>query len=291
VKTDLPLKRLTQLRPADLLHLLGSPEAEVVAVETLELPASTTSLDTVLRLRLPDGPEYLHLIEWQGYHDPQFLWRTLGYLSWLGQNRRERPILVTIIYLHPGDDIGDTLVQEVPGVQKWLIGLPCIRLWQHNAGEALARRIPGLAALSPLMDYATPERVEEAAEIILQGTSPLEQDELITVLGIFAEGLLSPERLERLITRERIMTSSFIRHVFREEIAEREASLRQETVSTLIAQAEETAILRFPNLPAHLAFNIRELADVATLRQLHRDLLTAPDQAAAEQILAALAER
>jgi predicted transposase YdaD len=114
VKTDLPLKRLTQLRPADLLYLLRSPEAEVVAVESLELPASTTSLDTVLRLRRPDGTEYLHLIEWQGYRDPQFLWRTLGYLSWLGQNRRERPILVTIVYLHPGDDIGDTLIQEIP---------------------------------------------------------------------------------------------------------------------------------------------------------------------------------
>jgi hypothetical protein len=113
VQTDIPLKRLTRLRPTDLLSLLGTPDAIVLDVETLELPASKTSLDTVLRLRRPDGQQYLHLVEWQGYRDPLFLWRTLGYLAWLGQNRRERPILVTAMYLTPDDDVGDGLRQEL----------------------------------------------------------------------------------------------------------------------------------------------------------------------------------
>jgi hypothetical protein len=59
MKTNVPLKRIVQLRPADLLLLLGAGNAEVVGVETLELPASTTSIDTVLRLRQNDGQEYL----------------------------------------------------------------------------------------------------------------------------------------------------------------------------------------------------------------------------------------
>lgn len=97
MKTDVPLKQLTRLCPADLLPLLGAPTAEVLGVEALELPMGKTSLDSVLRLRTPDGHEYLHLIEWQGYSDALILWRTLGYLAWLGQHRGERPIL------HSGD--------------------------------------------------------------------------------------------------------------------------------------------------------------------------------------------
>ena len=115
MKTDVPLKQLTRLCPADLLPLLGAPTAEVLGVEALELPMGKTSLDSVLRLRTPDGHEYLHLIEWQGYSDALILWRTLGYLAWLGQHRGERPILVTVIYLKPEDDSGETLDQTLAG--------------------------------------------------------------------------------------------------------------------------------------------------------------------------------
>lgn len=167
MKTDIPLKRLTHLRPADLLLLLGTPEAEVLSVDTLQLPSSATSLDTVLRLRQPDGTEYLHVIEWQGYYDLLFLWRVLGYLAWLGQNQPERPILVTLIYLKPDDDVGNTLTQHLAGQPGWTVTLPCIRLWQEDAASALASGRPGLAALCPLMHGATDSMVEQAASLII----------------------------------------------------------------------------------------------------------------------------
>ncbi|MFL5802094.1 MAG: hypothetical protein ACJ8CR_10190 [Roseiflexaceae bacterium] len=63
MQTDIPLKRLTLLRPADLLPLLGATAAEVLAVESLELPASATRLDNVLRLHSVRGQEYLHVVE------------------------------------------------------------------------------------------------------------------------------------------------------------------------------------------------------------------------------------
>lgn len=69
MKTDVPLKRLTKLCPEDLLALLGGADSEVLSVETLELPAGATSLDTVLHLRDADGQPFLHMIEWQGYTD------------------------------------------------------------------------------------------------------------------------------------------------------------------------------------------------------------------------------
>lgn len=81
MQTDIPLKRLTTLRAPDLLPLLASEAATVMAVGTLELPASATRLDNVLHLRSAGGQEYLHVIEWQGYNDPAVLWRLAGYLA------------------------------------------------------------------------------------------------------------------------------------------------------------------------------------------------------------------
>jgi hypothetical protein len=78
MQTNIPLKRLTMLRAADLLPLFGLPYAELLAVETLELPANAARLDNVLRVRSPAGQEYLHVIEWQGYRDPALLWRMAG---------------------------------------------------------------------------------------------------------------------------------------------------------------------------------------------------------------------
>lgn len=48
MQTDIPLKRLTLLRAADLLPLFGLPQGELIAVETLEFPASATRLDVAI---------------------------------------------------------------------------------------------------------------------------------------------------------------------------------------------------------------------------------------------------
>lgn len=81
MQTDIPLKVLTSTCPEDLLALLGSPDATVLEVVSLELPASAGRLDNVLYLRSAAGTEYRHLVEWQGYRDPLFLPRSLGYLA------------------------------------------------------------------------------------------------------------------------------------------------------------------------------------------------------------------
>ena len=149
MQTDIPLKRLTALRAHDLLPLLASEEATVVAVETLELPASATRLDNVLRLRSVGGQEYLHVIEWQGYTDPAVLWRLAGYLAWLGQRHHEQVVVGTVIYLTPASDVGDTLRQTVDGRDLLAWPVPAIRLWELDALEASQRGSLGLAVLSP----------------------------------------------------------------------------------------------------------------------------------------------
>jgi hypothetical protein len=292
--TDIPLKRLTRLCAIDLLSLLGTPDATVLSVETLEMPANRTSLDTVLRLRNAEGQTYLHLVEWQGWRDPLFLWRTLGYLAWLGQNEEERPVLATIIYLTPNDDVGEMLTQALTGYPGWSVRLPCVRLWEQDALAAVSEGKPGLMALSPLMHGATVELVEHAAQqIIAQVTSPM-QGELLATLGIFAEPLMEPERFIRLVTRERLMSTDLIAYLTQEKTAELEQKLaeRELFVRQALQQAvEDVIITRFPDAPALLIRHMHQITVPERLMQIHTTALQATELTEVERLItAAVAE-
>lgn len=287
MKTDLPLKRITHICAQDLLPLLGEHQSTVLGVETLELPASKHSLDTVLRLQRHDGQPYLHLLEWQGWNDPLFVWRTLGYLAWLGQNRSERPILATIIYLKPEDDSGDRIEQSLDEGSSWAVRLPCVRLWEQNAQAAVASGVPGLLALTPLMGGASGSLVEQAAQRLMQETRPPIQGELLAALGMLSETLLSTERFIRLITKERLMTSdllSVLMHDKVQEYEQREATLVQDfeqreatLYETLQQVIEDSLIARFPLAPARLLPLLRSIHDPTLLRYVHRTILDASD--------------
>ncbi|HVC80579.1 MAG TPA: hypothetical protein VNL35_08795 [Chloroflexota bacterium] len=222
METDIPLKTLTNLRPQDLLPMLGIEAATVLAVETLELPMAATSLDTVLRLRDAAGQEYLHLVEWQGYRDTRFLWRVLGYLGWLGVHRSERPIDVTLVYLRPGDDTGGTLSQSVSGREAWGVGFRVVRLWEQDAQAALTGRNVSLAALSPLMAGADLALVEQAATLIFKhAVSRRERADLLTILGIFSAPIMESGRFVRMIGKEPLMASDLVSYLIEDTVNER----------------------------------------------------------------------
>jgi predicted transposase YdaD len=322
MQTDIPLKTLTRLCAADLLPLLGMPDATVLGVDTLELPAAATSLDTVLRMRSAADSAYTHLLEWQGYKDPRFLWRTLSYLAWLGLHGDDQPIVVTLAYLHPADDVGDTLQQALDGAVLWTMPFRRIRLWEQDAAAAVASGLPGLAVLSPLMRGAEAQLVEQAARVILDRTDPdSRQADLLTILGVFAEPLVDPSQFVRMMGRERLMASDLIGYLIeermadieRERAAEREAleqaraaerealeqalrlmqealekaqlQLDQQPRQTLMQAIDEVIAARYPAIPFALVNATRQIRDPESLRQLLHALLWARDQSAAEQAL------
>lgn len=285
MKTDVPLKRLTHLCATDLLPLLGEEQATVIDVETLELPTSKRSLDSLLRLQRPDHPPYVHLVEWQGWYDPVLLWRVLGYLGWLGQFRTERPILATIIYLKPEDDSGTTVLQHVGNAAGgWHLTVHTVRLWEYDAAMALASGAPGLLALSPLMHGATASLVEGAAQQLMRTVAQPMQGELLATLGIFAEPLLATDRFIRLVTKERLMTTNLIATLMQDKVTEfdqRETQWRQ----ALQHAIEAVLITRFPEAPLRLITNLRQIRDPEQLAGLHQAVLYAPDVATVERLL------
>lgn len=287
MQTDIPLKRLTTLRAGDLLPLLSTADATVVAVETLELPASATRLDNVLRLRSAGGQEYLHVVEWQGYLDRAVLWRLAGYLAWLGQQYPGRAVVGTVIYLNPADDVGNTLRQTVDGHVLLVWELPAVRLWELDAVDAAQRGGVGLAVLSPLMRGATADLVEQVVSQVLNQAPLAQQADLLSILGVFAEPLMDAASFVRMVGREKLMSSDLITYLVGEKVAELEQD-RAAIYRALQDAVADTVVLRFPNTPAVLVRNVQFLSDFDRLVTLRRDVLQAPDQRAVEALLAAI---
>lgn len=281
MKTDIPLKRLMALRGADLLPLLGLPAATLLRVESRELPASATRLDTVLRVRSPQGQDYLHIVEWQGYPDRTVLWRLAGYRVWFGQQEPDTPVVGTVVYLRPEDDMGAGIVQTIDGqvVQPWSVGR--IALWEQDAQAAVASARLGLVVLSPLMHNADTTLVETAARLVLEQAPPPQQGDLLSILGVFAEPLLEPQQFVDLVGRERLMSSDLFDYLMKDREAELHAQFRHELQQLL----EDTLLVRFPAAPLALVRDIRRIDDPSVLRRLIVAVQQVPDLAAAEQVL------
>ena len=201
-----------------------------------------------------------------------FLWRLMGYLSWVGLHHPERPITITPIYLRPGDDMGSSIRQGLEGeMESWGIVFTCVRLWEQDAEAAVDSGMVGLAVLSPLMGGATGALVERAAALVLeQGAADPQRADLLTILGVFAEPLVGRARFVRMIGREQLMASDLLSYLMEEKLAE----LEQERAREREALAAERA---------------RERAALAVAEQalaVERDTLAA-ERAVAEQALAA----
>jgi hypothetical protein len=292
MRTDIPLKRLTALRATDLIPLLGLPVAGVRAVAIPELPMQKKYLDILLRVRSPQGQEYLHLLEWQGYYDATALWRLAGYMGLVGQDEPHMTIVGTIVYLKPADDAGDTLMMAVDGQVQYQWPFRCVRLWKHDAAAAVATGNLALTTLSPLMQGANVALVEQAARTLLT-TAPLPQPaDLLTILGVFAAPIMAPVRFIDLVTKEKLMSSDLIEYLAKDMLAEQEAKwqarLEAEREACLQTERETLASmvsLRFPDAPMHLTHLISKITDVSKLQALRADIPDMPDLATLEQRL------
>jgi len=293
MQTDIPLKRLTALRATDLIPLLGLPVAGVQAVAIPELPMQKKYLDILLRVRSPQGQEYLHLLEWQGYYDAAALWRLASYMSLVGQDEPHMTIIGTMVYLKPADDAGDTLTMAVDGQIQHQWPFRCVRLWEQDAAAAVATGNLALTTLSPLMHGADVTLVEQAARTLLTAAPPPQQADLLTILGVFAAPIMAPARFIDLVTKEKLMSSDLIEYLAKDIIAEQEAKwqarLEAEQSARLLHTERETlealVSLRFPDAPMRLTNLIRKITDVTRFPALRADIPDVPDVATLEQRL------
>jgi hypothetical protein len=146
-----------------------------------------------------------------------------------------------------------------------------------EVGSGLA----GRAALSPLIAGATTELVERAAQEVLAGTEPGKAQ---------AESLVKADRFERLIGMERLMSSSLMEYLYKDQLAATAqvwAAEQERGTAALALAIEGTLAARFPQTPIASVGPVRRVRDLVRLQEVLRAVLEANDQAAAEEALRA----
>jgi hypothetical protein len=169
VDTDRPLKVLFERQGQSLLPFIGEHRADtrVAAVESVELPVSKRTIDSVLRLER-DGLVWYRHLEFEAQRDPDMPRRCFEYNSRLILHY-DAAVLTTVLYLFPGADrglpdafrlyVGDWLAYE------WRFDV--VRLWEIDAESVLQSGEAGPLALVPLLRGGDdPSKVLEAVRIL-----------------------------------------------------------------------------------------------------------------------------
>jgi predicted transposase YdaD len=241
MKTDAYCKKLAHLRPDDLLVLLCHTEAHVLSLDIVELREIKRTVDFVFKLQRGDELYFLH-VEFQAEPEPELIPRCFLYNTQLVLQYKV-PVITVIISLFDQRPWPEPVFRVMVGgqeINRWTF--QCLRLWELESETVLAQGLPGLAALVPLMNGSTLDRVEQAASVLAAWTirsssstldrveqaaqqierlAPKEhQADLFAILRAFGESKYTVGQLERIIGRERIMESSFYREARAEGLAE-----------------------------------------------------------------------
>lgn len=154
------------------------------------------------------------------------------------------------------------------------------------------------------MRNANEKTVETAVQQILRDAPPTQMNELLSIMAIFSEPLMTRERLIALVGKERIMESEIVNwaveQILPEKVqaavqaavqetesklrAEIEAQLRQQECQNLMQSVEDTLLLRFPDAPVMLLRDLRQVQQRDALRSLILAIQQAPDIAAVQQL-------
>jgi len=206
VKTDLPLKKLFELRPQDLLEITGDQGATVRSVGERELKELRRHVDCVVELERR-GEVYLRHLEFQGQDDPNMPRRCFEYNTLLHLESR-LPVVTTVLYVTPPGPSSEPVYRSQLGAQVLIhYRFECVKLWELDASEAVASGKPGIQALAPLMAGADLRLLETACRKIERSAPEPQKPDLLAILHVLAEQRYTGEDLKRLIGREQIMQS------------------------------------------------------------------------------------
>ena len=140
-------------------------------------------------------------------------------------------MLTTVVYLFPPGPRERELVFRVGfagrAVNEWRFDV--VRLWEEDAGEALASGAPGLLALVPLMSGGGDlEAIERAARGIERALPQERSPDAEAILLLLAGRYYTVEELTRVVGREKMIQSSVWQAAWAEGKQEGEAEGKAE---------------------------------------------------------------
>jgi len=269
VDTDVSLKRLFKACGRDFVWLTGDQEATVLSVDVLELQEIRRSVDCLIRLHRC-GEFYYRHIEFQAKNDPRMPERCFRYNTMLLLELKA-PVLTTVLYLAPPAPPGRELVYRVmlggAEVNAWRFSV--VRLWEIDAGEALASKAAGLMALVPLLKGGDPATIWTAARQIRNVIPGPPMSDPESILWLLAKGRYNSVQLSQPVGGKNMQALLELLKqspLWQEAVAEGESSGRAEGEAKGRLAAQRSTLLKLvakhhPALLAQATYSIEVCDD------------------------------
>lgn len=244
-RTDIPSKRLIQLRPDDWakLTLRDNSYIRLTEMKPDKNPKVESRLD-VLYWVDNDKDSFILNIEPQGYYEAALPARMLRYRSdiWeytMSTGRGVPSIRQVVVFFYPKDDNKKhELIDEESDNSNISFKYDVIRIWELQKDYIIDNELIGLYSLLPLMEKEKDETDEEILEKSVRVIKTIEDDALrgdsFAAMSIMSSDRYSVELIKKYVRREMLMNSQLYDIWTKEERAEAAKEARKDSVIELL---------------------------------------------------------
>ena len=230
MKSDIPIRRLLQIKPEDWVSFLF-PEINKISLEDMptDMVSKTESrMDNVKKV----NDTFISHIEPNGYLDHTLPGRMLRYRAdiWeytLNKNKETPPVSQTVIlFFEKHDNKVHNLHDAFFDGQMLDYQYRVVKAWEIDPQDIIDKKLAGLYPLLPIIKYENnktgDEILKESVNIIDTVEDKALRADLLSVMSILANEKHSHELIKKYIRREQLMESALFKEWVEEFVIEGE---------------------------------------------------------------------
>lgn len=275
-RTDIPTKRLIQLRPGDWAKALlpGYGDILVTEMKPDKNPKVESRLDALFWIENNDERFVLN-IEPQGYYESALPARMLRYRSdvWeytMSTGRGIPSIKQVVVFFYPKDDNKlHVLEDNRDDESKISYSYDVVKIWQMRKDYVISNKLIGLYSLLPLMEAKqdeTPDQIlEETVGVIDTIENQALKGDVLAAMSILAGEIYSSELIKKYVRRDMLMNSPLFEEWIKEERDEAAIKATMEITKNKIV---EVLAARFEFVPEGIVEGLDSIKKVSILNQL-----------------------
>lgn len=228
-KTDIPSKRLMQLRPDDWakLALKDNSELKMTEMKPDKNPKVESRLDSLFWIE-NDNESFILNMEPQGYYEVSLPARMLRYRSdiWeytMSKGMGAPSIRQAVILFYPKDDNKQHNLDDGKFDDSGIsFSYAVIRIWELEKKYIIDSKLIGLYPLLPLMRVEPNETPDDIIEQSVKAIQTIENQGLrqdsLAAMSMMSEDKYSSELIQKYVGREMLMNSTLYKEWISEDL-------------------------------------------------------------------------
>jgi hypothetical protein len=288
-KTDIPSKRLIQLRPKDWAKVVLKDNSNIRLIEMKpdKNPKVESRLDSLFWVE-KGKEDFILNIEPQGYYEAALPARMLRYRSdiWeytISGGRGIPSIKQVVVFFYPKDDNKEhKLRDERKDNSNISFSYDVVKVWELEKDYIIDNELIGLYSLLPLMEVEADETDEEVIAKSVRVIETIEDEALrgdsLAAMSIMSKDRYSSDLIKKYVRREMLMSSPLFEEWVSEERKEAAEKNSKETIIFLLES-------KFDFVSSTINKQIQEIEDLSILKGLTKKVLTVSSIGEFEELL------